>query len=236
MRKVLAAALICAVSSAFASWDMFPIKDAGKGEAKLGVQYNIPGEDISNLGLNLGIRYSIIEGLEAALMLGGPGYVLTSSAPDIAPGVEAPKATGLNQPVIGLRYWLPMGLGIFADVALPFGSEKIVGSDPDVGLNAGLQYSTKFNEQLSLGSEIHTNKDLDLGIAAELDYSLGSITSWVAVDMGLSKPLGVGLAVGVIYDISETLYVDASFWIGLAGDAYKDNKPKSISADVGINF
>jgi len=259
MKKVLAVALICAASSAFASWDLFPVKEAGKGEAKLGVQYTIPAEKTSYLGLNLGARYSIIEGLEAAVLLKGDkgGFVLTSDYD----GNDL-KQTGLDKPIIGVRYWLPLGLGIFADVALPFGGEKIVGKEPDVGLNAGLQYSTKINEQLSIGSEAAVTKvfsdpssGLNLGIAAEVDYSLGSITPWLSVDFakgiiksddievagiviqkGEAAPMGIGLSVGVTYDISEKLYVDAGFWIGLAGDAYKNYSPKTINANVGLNF
>jgi len=286
MKKVLAAALLCAVSS-FAAWDLFPVKEAGKGEAKLGVQYNIndPLKEFSSLGINLGARYSVIEGLEIAILLNKApgGFVVMRSVPD-APAITIPTvpgmpavpavptagsvgkdAKGLNQPIIGLRYWLPMGLGIFADVGLPLGSENLVSKEPDLDLSAGVQYSTKFNEQLSIGSEISFNKTFsdpstgaDLGVAVEVDYSLGGITPWVSVDFAKGiiagediksplpgvpdikqdpAPAGIGLALGVIYDISESLYVDASVWLGVAGDRYDVGAmPITISADVGFNF
>lgn len=274
MKKVLAAALLCAASSAFATWDLFPAQEAGKGEAKVGFEYGIPGEKSSVMGLNIGARYSIIEGLEAAIMLGGPGFVLSKTIAD-----EDAKVSGLSKPVIGVRYWLPLGLGIAVDAALPVGSEKVVGTEPQFGLDAGLQFSTNFTPELSFGSEAilsvidKESKDVSNGMslnaAIEFDYSLGAATPWLGLDItkGLTKPdagevtcdatdptcaatiaagaevpkpdpapLGLGLSVGVVYDITESMYADASFWIGIAGDAYKDYKEKTINVDFGIKF
>jgi len=273
MKKVLAAALLCSVSS-FATWDLFPVQDAGKGEAKVGFQYDIPGEKSSTMGINFGARYSIIEGLEAAVMLGGPGFVLSQTVADIDT-----KATGLNKPVIGVRYWLlPLGLGLAVDAALPLGSEKVVGKEPQFGLDVGVQYSTKITEELVIGSEAlatvinkldkDNNAGINLNIAVEADYSIGAITPWLAVDLtkGLTKadspeidptlgatlenaagtatnvatsekaPLAVGISVGATYDISESMYAQAGFWIGVAGDEYKDFNPKTINVDFGIKF
>jgi hypothetical protein len=252
MKKILAAALICTASSAFATWDLFPVQEAGKGEAKLGYQYTIPAEKTSFMGLNFGARYSIIEGLEAAVLLkgGAGGYVLTSDYD----GNDLEK-TGLDRPTIGVRYWLPLGLGIAVDAILPVGSEKLVGEEPQFGLNAGLQFSTKFTEELSLGSEAlvtvinKENKDVSNGMnleaALELDYSIGAVTPFLGADLqvGLSKgdrdeaeKMKMGLSVGAIYDINESMYAQVGYWMGLAGDAYKDYAPKTISVDYGIKF
>jgi hypothetical protein len=253
MKKVLAAALICAVSS-FATWDLFPAQDAGKGEAKLGFQYAMPAEKTSAMGLNLGARYSIIEGLEASLLLGGDagGYVISTSFD----GNDMEKS-GLDKPILGVRYWLPMGLGIAVDAALPFGGEKIVGEEPQFGLNVGPQYSMKINEQLSFGAEAlvtvinkdKANKDVSNGMnllfAVEVDYSLGAVTPWLGIDLqqGLSKgdkqeadKMAMGLNVGTIYDISDAMYAQASYWMGLVGDVYKDYAPKTITVTYGIKF
>jgi len=270
MKKVLAAALICAVSS-FAAWDYFPVKEAGKGEAKLGVQYDMPAEKTSSLGINLAARYTVIEGLEVALLLnrGNGGFVVMKDAPDapsipsipVVPGVPVPAiptaaagagkdAKGLNQPVIGVRYWLPLGLGFFADVALPFGSEKLVTKEPALGLDAGAQYSIKLNEQLAIGSQAGVSLgfgdfDIGLGIAVEVDYSLGAITPWLAIDFGTgltkgdkqeSSPADIGVEVGFGYNISDALYANAYVHLGVAGDANKDNTPITIGANVGTNF
>jgi len=257
MKKVLAAALFCAVSS-FAAWDLFPVLPAGKGEAKVGFDYGMPGEKVSTMGLNLGARFSVIEGLEASVLLDGSqsaskiggagGYVISASND----GKDA-DYSGLDKPIVGLRFWLPAGLGIVADVALPFGSEDVAGKEPDLSLNAGVQFSPKINEQISLGAEALISKvfsdadnGLDLGITVEVDYSLGGpSTPFVAIDLqqGLTKgdkseatKMTMGLSVGYTHDINETMYAQASFWIGLVGDAYKDYAPKTINVTYGLKF
>jgi len=252
MKKVLAAALLCAVSS-FATWDLFPAQEAGKGEAKLGFSYHMPAEKFSAMALNLGARYTIIEGLEAAVMLsnGDAGFILSQSYD----GESLDDASGLNQPIIGVRYWLPMGLGIAVDAILPVGSEDIVGDEPQFGLDVGLQFSTKFNEQLSFGSEAmfsvldKANADVSngvgLNVAVEVDYSLGSVIPWVGLDLdkGLTKgdlaeaaPLGFGFSVGATYDITQSMYAQVGYWMGVAGDQYKDYSPKVVNINYGLKF
>jgi len=254
MKKVLAAALLCAVSS-FATWDYFPVQEAGKGEAKVGFGYLIPAEKMSSMALNFGARYSIIEGLEAAVMLnkGDAGFVLTCSVDSNDCG--DPNKTGLNQPIVGVRYWLPMGLGIAVDVTIPAGGKNLVGDEPQLGLNAGLQYSTKFTEELALGAEAlvtvidKLSKDasngMNLNAALELDYSVGAVTPFVGIDLqqGLSKgdkqeasKMTLGFSVGTTCDINESMYAQVGYWMGLAGDAYKDYAPKTIYVDYGIKF
>jgi len=241
MKKILAAALLCTVS-AFATWDYFPIKEAGKGEAKLGLGFDKIG-DFSGLGLNAKARFSVIEGLEAALFLNVP----------LALDYDA----GLSQPAIGLRYWLPFGLGIFADVTLPFHSFD--GAAP-LGIYPGIQYSTEFTSELSLGTELGVvipfeNSDtkfkpgMDLKFGFELDYAIGSITPFIGSDFlfGLTKPqvdgndfgdaakLGINPFLGVIYGISETLAADAGVSFGL-GDRYPGDTPIWITANVSLSF
>jgi len=252
MKKVLAATLICAVSS-FATWDLFPAQDAGKGEAKVGFGYLMPADKMSNMGLGLGARYSIIEGLEASVIA---EYALTCSLDgESCEDVGIGKLTGLAQPIVGIRYWLPFGLGIAADVIIPAGSKDLVGDEPQLGLDAGLQYSMKINDQLSFGSEAIVNilnketKDfsngMNLNLAVEVDYSLGAVTPWLGVDLqqGLSKgdkaeadKLTLGFSVGVTYDISDAMYAQVDYWMGIVGDAYKDYSPKAITATYGIKF
>jgi len=252
MKKVLAAALFCAVSS-FATWDLFPAQPAGKGEAKLGFDY-FSLDKRSMMGLNLGARYSIIEGLEAGIMLDNlpSGYVLTCSND----GDDCDNK-GLNQPTVGVRYWLPMGLGIVADVTLPFGGKDLVGDKPQLGLDAGVQFSTKINDQLSIGSEAilaiinkedeDTSNGMVLGVAVEADYSLGSATPYLGIDLqqGLTKgdnddpaKLTLGLNVGVTYDINESMYAQLDYWMRLVQDkdTMGDKKPMNIAVTYGLKF
>jgi len=264
MKKILAAALLCAASSAFATWDLFPVQEAGKGEAKLGFNY-YSLDKVSAMSLNVGARYSIIEGLEASVMLDGSageaggGYILTCSNDGNDCG--DPNRTGLNKPIIGVRYWLPMGLGIAVDAILPFGGENVVGKD-DVkfGLNGGIQFSTKVTEELAIGSEAMLNilndKDgctekcsqgMGLNIGLEADYSVGPVTPYLGIDLqqGLTKgdaaeaaKLMLGLSVGVTYDITESMYAQAAFWTRLVQDkdTVGDKKPLTIEVDYGIKF
>jgi hypothetical protein len=246
MKKVLAAALLCAVS-AFATWDYFPVKDAGKGEGKVGFAYNMLG-DYSQIGTNEGVRYTVIQGLEVAFMSFGDGlrsgFMISEDPGD---------RSGLSQPVIGVRYWLPMGLGIAADFVLPLGGEKIVGDDPDMALSPAVQYSTKLSDALELGSQVGTtfsfgdaDEGLDLDIGVELDFSMGKITPFVGVDLsvGLTKgdkaeasKMGIFPSVGAIYEINEKMTADASIGFGL-GDGGKigDDTPIFISLNYTYGF
>ena len=246
MKKVLAAALLCTVS-AFATWDYFPIKEAGKGESKVGVEYGIAG-DASTFGINAKARFTVIEGLEVAALWGGPGYLLMN---DID-GVDG--STGVQAPVIGVRYWLPMGLGIFVDVGLPVSGEKFE-DGTQLNFKPGVQFSTKFTEELVLGSEAGVvinmensetkatpGMDLDLGL--ELDYTIGSITPFVAVNVltgltdgdGKASELGITPSVGVIFAINETLAADASVAFGLGDRFPGDDMPITINANVAVSF
>jgi len=259
MKKVLAASLFCAVSS-FATWDLFPAQDAGKGEAKLGFNY-LSVDKYSSMGINVGARYSIIEGLEASVQLAGleGGYVISASYD----GNSIDDYSGLDKPIVGVRYWLPMGLGFAVDVLIPAGGEHIVGKDDvKLGLDGGVQFSTKINDALAIGSEAILNilndadgcsdkcsKGLGLNVGVEADYSVGPATPYLGLDLhtGLSKgdrdeaaPLRLGLSVGVVYNITDAIYAQANFWTNLVQDKDKDewgdDKPMTITVSAGFKF
>ncbi|MDR1811390.1 MAG: transporter [Candidatus Fibromonas sp.] len=264
MKKVLAAALLCTVS-AFATWDYFPVKEAGKGESKVGVEYGMAG-DVSKFGINAKARFSVIEGLEVAALWGGPGYLLMN---DID-GVDG--ATGVQQPLVGVRYWLPMGLGFFVDASLPVSGEELEG-ETYLSFKPGVQFSTKLTEELVLGSEagvyiglenevgiVKTTPGMDLDLGLELDYSIGAVTPYVAVNVlvGLTKTkaktettflgttttttvetdkgLGITPSVGVIYAINETLAADAGVSFGIGEDRFGKDMPITINANVAVSF
>jgi len=271
MKKVLAAALFCAVSS-FATWDYFPIKGAGKGEVKAGVEYFMQ-DKWSAFGINAGARYSVIEGLEAAIFTQFPmslSYDGNSCEED-----EFKCPPTFAQPAIGVRYWLPMGVGIALDLYLPFQGKAmeapwLAGGKAAFGFHPAVQYSTNLTSELSLGSEVGVDiwladsdkfaRGMDLGIGLELDYSLGSATPYVGVDvgLGLTKPTydgkdiegakasetSIDVGLGLIYAISEALGADAGVVLGF-GKAYeieidegkKESKmPITIKANVSYNF
>jgi len=240
MKKVIAAALLCAVSS-FATWDYFPVKDAGKGEVKVGVGYFMQDKE-SLIGMEAGARFSVIQGLEIALYDLFPlseSYDGNSCEEDEDLGIKCPPT--FAQPEIGLRYWFPMGLGIALDVSLPFQGDALGGSDAaSFGFRPAVQYSTNLTSALSLGSEVgldigleDSNKyapGMNLGLGLEFDYSLGVATPFIGVDvgLGLTKPkvdgeevdgldadkAAIDLHIGSTFAITEMFGADASVTLG----------------------
>jgi long-subunit fatty acid transport protein len=246
MKKVLLAALLCA-ASAFATWDYFPVKEAGKGEAKVGFAYFMQ-DKFSMMGLNAGARFSVIEGLEVALMFNGHGngpmgFPLSSSYDgNSCEGDFCPPT--MAQPTLGLRYWLPMGLGIGLDVSIPFGGEALYGKDTKgtaLAITPAVQYSMKLNEQLEIGAEVGLTipfadgtdakyaEGMDLGIGLEVDFSLGMVVPFVNVGiaMGLTGPTADGKDIEGL-DAAEMGIVPTVGAIININDM--------LAADVGVGF
>jgi opacity protein-like surface antigen len=217
------------------TWDYFPVKPAGSGEAKLDFQYYMMG-DFSTISTPIGVRYSIVEGLEAALFL------------PVIVGGDADA--GLAEPAIGVRYWLPMGLGFFANFQVPFHTYD---GDARMALYPGAQFSTKFTDELALGTELGLfvplydgNNGMNLLVGAEVDYTIGSITPYVGVglEMGLTdgdgkaEKMGIDVTVGANFEISSSFVAGAYYQIGL-GDGRTgggDDMPMTIGATVSLNF
>ena len=256
MKKVLAVALLSA-ASAFATWDYFPIKPAGNGEFKAGVEY-LTWDKWSNLGINAGARFSVIDGLEIAAMFNFP--MSSSYDGKSCEGDDCPPS--LSQPIIGLRYWLPAGIGIALDVDLPF-QGKAEGGNDDANLTftPAVQYSTNLTEELSLGSQVsfsipleNGNKitpEMELGIGVELDYSLGLVTPFVGVDvaMELTKEkydgkedpngktaTGIIPKVGAIFTFNEMFGADVGVAFGIGEDYFGEKTPILINANFSLNF
>jgi len=255
MKKVLAAALLCAVSS-FAAWDYFPTKEAGKGEAKVGLGYSME-DKASDFGIEAKARYSIIEGLEVALFTEFPMSKSEENADGKSEsckeedGIKCPPT--MARPVIGVRYWLPMGLGIALDVAIPLQGKAMDQENKgkaSLGFRPAIQFSTDFTPELSLGSEVSLSIEgesesldmvdangkkiknkagMDLGIGFELDYSLGSVTPYLGADLavGVTKPQVNGKEEEGAE--AEKLGIDVSL-----GAVFEVNE--TFDVDVGIIF
>lgn len=260
--SLVAVAVAVCVGSAFASWDYFPPKEAGKGEAKLGFGYGIGGAvnigplnvaspKISSMDLSVGARYSIIEGLEASLTLPVP----LSLSND---GDELKEYTGLVSPEIGVRYWLPMGLGFFLDFKLPvdtrYNKDADMSSDggwhrfvePNFAFGVGAQFSTKFTDELSLGSEVGItyaleNSDMELapgmglGVGVELDYSLGMVTPLLGVDfsMGLTPGTYKGDAIKNSKGDDDIAEAVVNITVG-ASASFTDNLGADLTLKLGV--
>jgi len=252
MRRVVlsaVAAVALMAGTAAASWDYFPPKDAGSGEAKLGFEFGMPMEKVTTMALSVGARYSIIDGLEASLKLPVP-LMLSFD------GESVDDYAGLSVPVIGVRYWLPMGLGFFLDAYLPVDTREDL--EPAMMFGVGVQYSMDFTDELSFGSELGLlitlpkddyTKGMDLGIGLELGYNLGMVTPYLGLDMivGLTDDsfdgksleetkteFGLGLEIGASFAINEMLGAGVFFKINDLLE--EDNTPMTIGATFSINF
>ncbi|MFA6342709.1 MAG: transporter [Fibrobacteraceae bacterium] len=248
IKKTLAAIALIAASS-FATWDKFPVLDQGNGQAKVGFEYDILG-DLSIAGVGAGARYSVIQNLEIALNF---GYVLWTDYDG-----EDMEIDGLTNPEIGVRYFLPMGLGFFLESSLPFGNEDV--DYTGFGFHFGAQYSTAFSDMIVFGSELglalYTEDDdkathgTELNAGIEVDFKLGMVTPFVGLDIiymltdsewdGYSDDdggnMGIAPCVGLLFAFNDMISADIKGTLG-TGDYFSEDDNLIILAINGyVNF
>ncbi|SHL40969.1 hypothetical protein [Fibrobacter sp. UWEL] len=183
-KAALAAAL--AVSSSFATWDLYPVQDAGKGEAKL----SFANYWMSNKGgigvFTLGARYSVVNNLELALAIPYAPYDYDGK------GNFHSFADGIGNLTAMARYQFLPNINGFLDVTFPVGNESLVGSDGEFKFHFGGQYSQKFGmvdfgSELGLQLETYGEDEVTpprkLNAAVETDFVLGGMfTPFVRLD------------------------------------------------------
>ena len=159
MKKVLAAALICAASS-FAAWDYFPVIEYGKGEAKLSVSQSRQG-NYGGGDSDFKIRYSPVENLE---LLSQIGYTF------------------------GARYQIIPVLSAGVDIGFPIPDTKW-SFTPNVQFSTPITDALVFgsNVQATINTkDAYKNTDgIDLGAGVEFDLTMGKSTVWVGCDIGM---------------------------------------------------
>lgn len=240
MLKKIALALAVVASSSFATYNYFPVGEAGKGQVEVGLAHTWD-DGWSTTALRLKGEYVVIPNLELAIM--GLGYQFGDN-------------DGFTAMTLGARYqFMPMLIAA-VDVALPLNSDDVAPYDP-FGLYFAIQYTQELMPNLVLGSELGLNwkfedEDIDEGLKmtlqGELDYTIASIglTPWVglAFDLRLtdseyasvkaddSGDNGISFWVGAGYDINAMLSVKANLVIsrGDFGDS------QEINAALDINF
>lgn len=257
MIKKIALAAAVAATASFATWDKFPVLEAGKGQAKVGVDYMMHG-DWSGLDIYGGARYTVIQGLELGLVL--PYRVMSDwDGNDGADGLR-------NLPLM-VRYQFMQPMNAFVDFTLPIGEEEIDGDG--FGFHFGVQYSQKFG-MIDLGSELGLALETEgddkwsgpwtLNLGAEADFDLGMpVTPYVGLDLSMwlgettvdgedeiagvdvngfeeSGTLGVWLTLGVGYAINQMISLDASFGMGFGEDMYGKDTPMTIDFNAKFNF
>jgi hypothetical protein len=181
----LAAALVS--SAAFATWDYYPVLDAGKGSAKGGLYYDWDHQ-WSQSGLTIGGRYTVIQGLEISLQDWGYQFWGESDCKGCIEGGD-----GLRDLILGVRYQIDPMVNIFLDFKLPVGNDKKEynglpsettppGHD-EIALYLGGQFSMQVKEApgLKFGSEGALDwgfehdkyeRGLDLHLSGEIGYTV----------------------------------------------------------------
>lgn len=252
MIKKIALAAALAATASFATWDKFPVLEANKGQAKVGVDYMMQ-DKVSGLDAKVGARYSVIQNLELGLSL--PYRIFTDwDGEDGADGLE-------NLTFMARYQFMPI-MNAFLDVEFPIGEEELV--DDGFGFHFGVQYSQGFG-MVTLGSEagltITTEGDdevsgpWDLNVGVEGDFNVNEMfTPYVGIDVDMwlgetthdgdevpdnfdeSGTLGLMPYVGVGIAINPMFSVDLCASFGLGDDYYGKDLLTIISASLFINF
>lgn len=252
MIKKIALAGALAATASFATWDKFPVLEAGKGQAKVGVGYDMQG-DYSDLGMYVGARYSVIQGLELGLAVPFRFYS-DFDGNDL-------EADGLGNIPLMVRYQFMPTMNAFLDVTLPIGADEVVGDDGEIGFHAGVQFSQNFG-MIDLGTEAglaletagddKTTPPWKLNIGAEAGFALGGpVSPYVGLDLvmelgkytydgdnvgeGHSGDLGIFPYVGVGYSINQMISLDASVSLGLGNEHLVDDD-MDLTIDVNAKF
>ena len=250
-KKALLATAIAATAS-FATWDYFPVQEAGKGQAELTVPFKMQG-DWTQLGVGVGARYSIIQNLEAGLRL--PYTIFTHFDGDDA------KADGIGNLDLMFRYQFMPIMNAFVDVNLPIGDEEV--SPDGLGIYAGVQYSQNFgmvNFGSELGFGLRTEGDdevsppFDLKIGLEADFAVNEmLTPYVGVDINMwlgeythdgdelpgsdaSGTIGIAPFLGLNIAINQMFYAGIDARFGIGEDYYGEDMPITLTGKFGVNF
>ena len=185
LKKVILAATLAA-SAAFATWDYYPVLEAGKGSVK-GELYYDWDHDWSQAGLGIGVRYSLFQNLEVSLQDWGYQFWGEWDCSGCVNGGD-----GLRDMTIGARYQIDPMVNIFLDFHLPVGNDDNAGgattapSSEEIALYLGGQFSMqvqsapglKFGTEAGIfwGFEHDTyERGLDIHMAGEIGYTVPNI-------------------------------------------------------------
>ena len=188
MFKKIALAAAVISNAAFATWDLYPVLDAGKGSVKGGLYYDWDHQ-WSQSGLTTSGRFTVIQGLEVSLQ--NLGYQFWGES-DCAGCIEGGE--GLLDLNLGVRYQIVPMVNMFLDLKLPIGNDEKEfntlpsettppGSD-EIAIYLGGQFSmTKIQDApgLKFGAEgafdwgfehDKYERGLDLHISGEIGYTV----------------------------------------------------------------
>ena len=233
-KKIFIATALATVSS-FATWDLFPVLENHKGEAKIGTAYTVyeyENKDYSILDVYAGLRSTIIPNLEIAFNV--PYRLFTHEN-----GYDA-EMDKIGNIVYSTRYQFIPIMNAFVDVFLPVGDDSY-NEDEEWTFDIGLQFSTQFNTLLNLGSQLgfsYATEGFDddapiaIKAAVELDFKIipEELTAYVGTDFSLS------LGAFSNHDYQYSHNGGDVYLAPYIGATYTFEKIEAVSIDASLKF
>lgn len=219
MFKKIALASALAASAAFATWDYYPVLEAGKGSAAAGLYYDWD-HDWSQAGMKIGARYSLIQNLELSLQNWGYQLWGETDCDGCANGGD-----GLRDLTVGARYGIAPMITVFLDLNLPIGNDDGDGgttppSHNEIAIYAGAQFSMPINEVP--GMKFGTEAGIDWGFEHDnyergLEIHLGGELAYTVPDVGVTPFVGLQIK----YRLTESTWDDHGTERGHNDDGHK---------------
>lgn len=163
MFKKFAIALAMATTASFATWDYYPVHDAGKASFKGGLYYDAD-DDWSQAGIKIGARFSVIKGLEISMQNFGYQFWGETDCHGCANGGD-----GLTDMTLGARYEVAPMVTMFIDFNLPIGQDHWDGAGTTTPSSD--EFSIYLGAQFSLPTGV---KGLDFGVEGGLFWGFES--------------------------------------------------------------
>lgn len=212
MFKKIALIAAFALSAAFATWDYYPVLEAGKGSAEAGMYYDWYHK-WSQAGLKVGARYSVIQNLEVSLQ--GWGFQFWSE--EDCDGCEN-GGDGLRDLTIGGRYQIDPMVAIFLDLNLPIGGDEV--TSDEIAFYVGGQFSMPIKD--APGLKFGTEAGLDWGFEHDnyergLDLHLGGEIAYTVPNVGITPFFGLQIK----YRITESTWEEGDHEVGADDDGDK---------------
>lgn len=250
MFKKIALAAALAATASFATWDYFPVQEAGKGQVEIADITNMQGK-ATWLETSIRARYTIVQNFEAAIQIPFQTYAWDD-------GKAKDDAFGLEQLELMLRYQLLPNVNAFLDVKFPTCGDKVYCYDDAFQFHFGAQFSQNFGI-VDFGSELGLQLEtkgkhkgtspLDMNIGLEADFAVNEvIIPYVGVGFNIllgkdalnishTGETGIFPYAGLVANITKMFYLGADLTLGF-GEKYNSSDKTLIIMTVkaGLNF
>ena len=251
MFKKIALAAALAATASFATWDYFPVQEAGKGQVEIADITNMQGK-ATWLETSIRARYTIVQNFEAGIQIPFQTYAWDD-------GKAKDDAFGLEQIELMLRYQFLPNVNAFLDVKFHTCGDKVYCYDDAFQFHFGAQFSQNFGI-VDFGSELGLKLEtegknkgtspLDMNIGLEADFVVNDvIIPYVGIgfnillgkddDTKISRTGETGIFpyAGLVANITKMFYLGADLTLGF-GEKYNSSDKTLIIMTVkaGLNF